>query len=48
MRTRYLEQLSRQEDEIKMLRSQLDSLAKDISVVQSKVSDLIANLAWAE
>jgi DNA repair exonuclease SbcCD ATPase subunit len=48
LRTRYLEQLNRQEDDIKVLRSKIESLNKDISAAQSKISDLITNLTWAE
>jgi hypothetical protein len=46
VRTRYLEQLRKQEDDIEASRAHIESVNKDIATAQSRLSDLISNLAF--
>jgi hypothetical protein len=46
LRVRYLEQLTRQEDDIRNLRSHLDDVKKNIASIEAKINELITNLAW--
>jgi gas vesicle protein len=46
LRTRYLDQLRRQEDQIDASRARIDSINKEIAAAQSKLNDLISNLTF--
>ncbi|HET9220324.1 MAG TPA: hypothetical protein VFR18_25315 [Terriglobia bacterium] len=46
LRTRYLDQLRRQEDQIDASRARIESINKEIAATQSKLSDLISNLTF--
>jgi hypothetical protein len=46
LRSRYLGELSKQEDEIRTLRSRSEALQKDIVSVQATLADRIEKLAW--
>ena len=46
LRTRYLDQLRRQEDQIDASRARIESINKEIAAAQSKLSDLISNLTF--
>jgi chromosome segregation ATPase len=44
LRSRYLDQLKKQEDRIDASRAHVDSITRDLDTVQAKLSDLISNL----
>ena len=46
LRTRYLDQLRRQEDQIDAGRAHIESVNKEIASTQSRLSDLISNLTF--
>ena len=46
LRTRYLDQLRKQEDQIESSRARVESVNRDILAAQSRLSDLISNLAY--
>ena len=46
LRTRYLDQLRRQEDQIDAGRAHIDSVSREIAAAQSRLSDLISNLTF--
>jgi DNA repair exonuclease SbcCD ATPase subunit len=46
LRTRYLDQLKRQEDQIEAGRTHIESVNKEIAAVQSRLNDLISNFAY--
>ena len=46
LRSRYLEQLRRQEDQIESARARIESINKDIAAAQARLNDLISNLAF--
>ena len=46
LRTRYLDQLRRQEDQIDTARAHIDSVSREIATAQSRLSDLISNLTF--
>jgi hypothetical protein len=46
LRSRYLEQLRRQEDQIESARARIESINRDIAAAQARLSDLISNLAF--
>src|SRR6185295_5319451 len=46
LRTRYLDQLKKQEDQIDAGRAHIESVNKDMNTTQNKLSDLISNLSF--
>jgi len=46
LRTRYLDQLRRQEDQIDASRARIDSVNKEIAEAQARLNDLISNLTF--
>jgi hypothetical protein len=46
LRSRYLEQLRRQEDQIESARARIESINRDIAAAQARLGDLISNLAF--
>jgi chromosome segregation ATPase len=46
LRTRYLDQLKRQEDQMDASRGRIDAINKAITTTENKLSDLISNLSW--
>jgi len=46
LRSRRLDQLSKQEDQIQSTRAQVETLNQEIDAGQKRLSDLIANLSW--
>ena len=46
LRTRYLDQLRRQEDQIDSGRAHIDSVNKELAAAQSRLEDLISNLTF--
>jgi hypothetical protein len=46
LRTRYLDQLRRQEDQIDAARARIESINKEIASTQSRLSDLITNFTF--
>jgi hypothetical protein len=46
LRTRYLDQLRRQEDQIDASRARIESVNKEIATAQSRLSDLITNFTF--
>jgi hypothetical protein len=48
LRTRYLDQLRRQEDQIDSSRTRVETINKDILSAQSRLGDLISNLAYGQ
>ena len=48
LRTRYLDQLRRQEDQIDTARAHIGSVNKDIAAAQSRLNDLISNFTFGQ
>jgi hypothetical protein len=48
LRKRYLEQLTRQEDELDAARARSDAISKQMTNAQSQLSDMISTLSWGE
>lgn len=46
LRSRYLDQLKKQEDRIDASRTHIDAVNKDLATAQAKLSDLISNLSF--
>jgi hypothetical protein len=46
LRSRYLDQLTKEEDQIQSARSRMEALQGEITGTKRKVADLIANLTW--
>jgi hypothetical protein len=46
LRTRYLDQLKRQEDQIDASRAHIDAVNKDLAAAQTRLGDLISNLSF--
>ena len=46
VRTRYLEQLRKQEDQIESSRAHMDSVNREVTAAQARLSDLISNLTF--
>lgn len=46
LRTRYLDQLKKQEDQIDASRAHIDAVNKDLAAAQTKLGDLISNLSF--
>ena len=46
LRSRYLAQLTKQEDQVQASRTHIDQVNKDIAAVQARLGDLISNLSW--
>jgi hypothetical protein len=46
LRSRYLGQLTQQENQLAASRTQIESLRKDIAAAEARLSDMIATLAW--
>ncbi len=46
LRRRYLDQLSKQEDQIQSSRAHADAVSKDVAAAGERLGDLISNLSW--
>ncbi|HEX4998972.1 MAG TPA: hypothetical protein VFY29_12150 [Terriglobia bacterium] len=46
LRSRYLDQLTKQENQITTARAQVETLKKDITNAQNRLSDMISTLSW--
>jgi len=46
LRSRYLNQLTSQEDQVAASRAHIDAVNKDLIAAKSRLSDLISNLSW--
>ena len=46
LRKRYLDQLSKQEDQIQSSRAHTEAVSKDVASAEKRLGDLISNLSW--
>jgi DNA repair exonuclease SbcCD ATPase subunit len=46
LRSRYLDQLTKQETQLTTSRAQIEALRQDIATAESRLSELISTLAW--
>ena len=48
LRKRYLDQLSRQEDQLQSSRAHIETVNQEAAAVEKRLADLIFNLSWGE